>query len=47
VRQREAEDYLESLLLEGLASGEAKPMTPEDWDSLRRNVLERLAQQRS
>jgi hypothetical protein len=33
---------LESLLLEGLASGEAVPMAPDDWQALRRNVRERL-----
>ncbi|MBX3400615.1 MAG: hypothetical protein KF873_17910 [Gemmataceae bacterium] len=35
---REAE--VESALLEGLASGPATPMTAEDWNELKRRVVE-------
>ena len=36
-------EKLESLVIEGLESGDAGPMTSEDWDRLKRPFLERLA----
>ena len=38
--------FSKSLILEGLNSGEAKEMTSEDWDELRRKVWEREAQRK-
>lgn len=43
-QRRKDEAQLESLLLEGLRSGDASPMTAEDWADIRRQVRERLAQ---
>ena len=34
-----AEDRLEQLLLDGLKSGKATPMTKKDWAELRKRVL--------
>ena len=34
-----AKEELEQQLLAGLASGEATPMTSEDWDALKRDIL--------
>jgi antitoxin ParD1/3/4 len=42
-QDRKAQARLELLLLEGLISGEATPMTEEDWEGIRRNVRERAA----
>ncbi len=38
-----AEDYLESLLLEGIESGPAQPMTKADWERILRDVRAALA----
>lgn len=35
---------LESLILEGIESGDAGPLASEDWEALRRPFRERLAQ---
>lgn len=40
--QQEVETVLEALLEEGLASGEAAEMTPEEWQAIRAEVRERL-----
>lgn len=40
--RRDAEDKLEALLLEGLESGAAREMTPEDWQEVRASVRDRL-----
>jgi antitoxin ParD1/3/4 len=45
-RQR-AQEHLESMLLEGLGSGEAKKMTQEDWKELRREVGKRVGERPS
>ena len=45
-QKRCAEEKLEQLLLEGLESGPAQPVTPEDWQAIRREVRERLAERR-
>src|SRR5262245_61904626 len=39
----EARAKVESLLVEGLRSGPPTPMTPEDWDDIRREVSQSLA----
>ena len=42
-QKRAAQERLESLLLEGLASGAAAEMTEEDWEDIRKQVRERVA----
>ena len=39
---RKNEERLEKLLLEGLDSGPATPMTREDWDEIKQRGLERI-----
>jgi antitoxin ParD1/3/4 len=46
-QKRKAQERLEALLLEGLASGPATPMTDEDWADIRRQVHERLKERGS
>ena len=49
-QKRKAEDRLEQLLLDGLKSGKATPMTKKDWAELRKRVLagrEERAQRRA
>ncbi len=40
-QKRKAQEKLESLLLEGLESGEAREFTAEDWAELKRRVWQR------
>jgi antitoxin ParD1/3/4 len=40
-QKRKAQERLESLLLEGLESGEAREFTAEDWAELKRRVWQR------
>jgi antitoxin ParD1/3/4 len=40
-QKRKAQEKLESLLLEGLQSGEAREFTAEDWAELKRRVWQR------
>ena len=42
-RKRRAEERLDELLMEGINSGPAEPMTPEDWDDIRGNLEEHIA----
>jgi antitoxin ParD1/3/4 len=42
-QKRKAQERLETLLLEGLSSGTATPMTLEDWKDIRQAVHERIA----
>ncbi|PSB12728.1 type II toxin-antitoxin system ParD family antitoxin [Pleurocapsa sp. CCALA 161] len=42
-RQQKAEKQLEQLLLEGLNSGEATPMTAKDWAEIRQAVTDKIA----
>ena len=42
-QRRRAEEKLEQLLLEGINSGPAREVTPEDWAAIRREVRERIA----
>jgi antitoxin ParD1/3/4 len=50
-QKRKTEAKLEALLLEGLQSGEATPMTEQDWEEIRQEVRQRAtkraAQQKS
>ena len=41
--RRKADERLENLLIEGLDSGAATPMTDADWNSLRHQTRERAA----
>jgi antitoxin ParD1/3/4 len=43
-RKRRAEEKVEQLLLEGLESDPPQLVTPEDWQAIRREVRERLAE---
>lgn len=45
-QKRRAQERLESMLLEGLGSGDAKKMTPEGWAELRRHVGKRVGERR-
>ena len=42
-QKRQAAERLETMLLEGLNSGNATEMTPEDWEDIRQAVRERIA----
>ena len=41
-QERQAQERLEALLLEGVQSGTASPLTKQDWAELRTEVAERL-----
>jgi len=41
-QERRAQERLEELLLEGVKSGKASPLTQQDWSELRTEVAERL-----
>ncbi|PSM49858.1 type II toxin-antitoxin system ParD family antitoxin [Chroococcidiopsis sp. CCALA 051] len=41
-RGRKAQERLEALLLEGLASGQETPITAQDWQDIRQTVRERI-----
>ncbi len=45
-QERQAQERLETLLLEGIRSGESSPLTPQDWAELRTEVAERLQRYR-
>jgi len=47
VQLREARRKLEAKLIEGIESGPAVPMTREDWESIKREALERLQAERN
>jgi antitoxin ParD1/3/4 len=46
-RERKAQERLESLLLEGLTSGSASPITAQDWQDIRQAVREKITQRQS
>jgi antitoxin ParD1/3/4 len=46
VQKRKAKQELEAKLLEGLMSGPAEPMTREDWESIEKEALDRIAFER-
>jgi len=41
-QKRQAAERLEAMLLEGLNSGNATEMTPDDWEDIRQPVRERI-----
>lgn len=41
-QERQAQERLEELLLEGITGGKASPLTKQDWAELRTDVAERL-----
>ena len=45
-QERKAQHRLEELLLEGVKSGSASPLTKQDWAELRTDVAERLEKYR-
>ena len=45
-QERQAQGRLEALLLEGVKSGTASPLTKQDWEELRTEVAERLEKRR-
>ena len=45
-QERQASEQLERLLLAGLDSGSATPMTKKDWADLRSEVAKRVARNR-
>jgi len=42
-QRRRAEEALEAEIVKGLNSGESTPMTPNDWEEIRREVRKRRA----
>jgi len=44
LRAQKNQEHLETLLLEGIQSGEATPMTSEGWNDLRSRVQEQARQ---
>ena len=42
-QKRKQDERIDALLLEGLGSGEAIPITPEFWEEKKRKVAERLS----
>lgn len=42
-QKRKAQERLEALLVEGLESGTATPITDRDWEYIRQTVRERVA----
>ncbi|MEO1185440.1 MAG: type II toxin-antitoxin system ParD family antitoxin [Cyanobacteria bacterium J06636_27] len=41
-QKRRDKEYLETLLLEGLNSGSATPLTEQDWDDIRQAVRSKV-----
>ncbi len=41
-KKKRAEERLEQLLLEGVESGKATPMTKKNWEAIKKRGLERL-----
>jgi len=46
-QERQAQERLEQLLLDGVRSGPASPLTKKDWEDVRAAVAKRLARRRS
>jgi len=46
-QEKQTQDRLEALLLEGVESGDTSPMTKQDWAELRTEVAERLQKYRA
>jgi antitoxin ParD1/3/4 len=45
-QERQAQERLEELLLEGVKSGSASPLTKQDWAEVRADVAARLEKRR-
>jgi antitoxin ParD1/3/4 len=45
-QERQAQERLEQLLLDGIRSGSASPLTKSDWAELRADVTKRLEKRR-
>jgi antitoxin ParD1/3/4 len=45
-QERQAQERLEQLLLDGIRSGSASPLTKTDWAELRADVTKRLEKRR-
>jgi antitoxin ParD1/3/4 len=45
-QKRKAKERLETLLLEGLNSGSATPLTEQDWDEIRSSVRLKVQKQK-
>jgi antitoxin ParD1/3/4 len=45
-RKRKAAERVEAMLLSGLNSGTATPMTDEDWEDVRQAVREKFAKRK-
>ncbi|MDJ0733368.1 MAG: type II toxin-antitoxin system ParD family antitoxin [Nostocaceae cyanobacterium] len=45
-QKRKAKERLENLLLEGLNSGNATPLTEQDWDDIRQAVRSKVQKQK-
>jgi len=45
-QEQQAQERLEALLLEGIGSGTASPLTKQDWVELRADVAKRLGKRR-
>jgi antitoxin ParD1/3/4 len=43
-RKRREKERLEKMLLEGISSGPMTAMTPEDWESIREEVRQHIAE---
>lgn len=46
-QKRRAEERLEQMLLEGLNSGQSKPLTRKDFEAIKARGLERIKQRKS
>jgi len=46
LQKRQAKQALEAKLHEAILSGPAEPMTREDWDTIEREGLDRIARER-
>ena len=46
-QERQAQERLENLLLDGVRSGPASPLTKKDWEDVRAEVTKRLKRRRS
>ncbi len=46
-QERKAREHVDSLLVEGLQSGKPSPLTTEDWQEIRDEVRNRVAQNRA
>ena len=45
-QERQAQERLEQMLVDGVSSGTASPLTQRDWAELRTEVFERLQRKR-